>query len=167
MSEIDTQTDTPAEYFPQKFVDEIAGSLRDLLDDHNVVTRPLRQTDLNNSIGVYAAMWAADDSSQEIGQREPTEARYTIRVQNMVKSMVEQDGRAAFSLNAKLVRAILYRDGTLRVRLEGLQEELLGTAERVKRYKVMKQDFLTSELQGVFIFLASSEVWIDTETTAL
>jgi hypothetical protein len=85
----------------------------------------------------------------------------------MVKSLEEQEGRVAFTLHAKMVRAILYRDPDLRVRLGGLQEELLSTAERVKRYGVMRQDFLTNELQGTFVFLASTDLFVETETTAL
>lgn len=164
---IDEQIGTPDEYFPGSIVAQIAESLGDFLPEHSIALRPLRQTDPNRSIGIYSANWTPVADSAMIGQQEAPLARYTIRVQNMIKAMDEAEGRAAFTLEAKAIRAILYRNTDLRVRLAGLQEELLSTVERVKRYGVVKQDFITNELSGVFVFLASTELFVETETTAI
>ena len=155
------------EYFPANIISIFSEAFEELMPDHSVAERPLRQVDPNASIGIYCASWSPVEDSQQMGQEEHALARYIVRVQNMTKAMDEAEGRAQFTLEGKMVRAILYRDPGLRVRLGGLQEELMGTVERVQRYGVMKQDFITSELQGVYVFLASTELFVETEIVAL
>jgi len=160
--------DAPKEYFPATFVSMIAKALDDLLpDDCVVVERPLGESDPNYAVGVYAESWATDEDTYQIGQFEPTENRYEIRVQSLVKSIDHMTGRAAHSNLAKTIRVILYRDTTLRVRLTTATEELLSSVERVKGYGVKRQEFLSGKVGAGFMFMATTHVFVDTNTTFL
>ncbi len=153
-------------YFPSVFVNEIVKCLEDMLEGHHVVPRPLRSEDPGFTVGVWAEEWVPDEDSYQIGQQEATIARYVIRVQNSVKAAEESIGRALFSLNAKAVRVILYRDPELAVRLRSLQEQVLGSTERVTRFKVTRQRYMTARLNG-FLFIATTDLTIETTTTTL
>lgn len=160
--------EAPKEYFPASFITEIAKALRDLLPENCVVVeRPLGESDPSFSIGVFADSWAVDENTHQIGQFEPTENRYVIRVQSMIKSIDHMDGRAAHSNLAKTIRVILYRDTTLRVRLTTATEELLSSVERVKGYGVTRQEFLSGKVGAAFMFMATTFVFVDTNTTFL
>lgn len=167
MSTITNQNDNPTEYFPARFASEIRKSLEDLLADHQIVLRPLRSTDPSNVVGIFPGSWVPSNETAMIGQYEVPISTYIIKIQNMIKHLDEAQGRAMFSAIAKAIRAILYRDPDLRVRLGGLEEQMLSTVERVKRYGVSRQDFLSNEVPGAFVFLAITDVFIETETTAL
>jgi hypothetical protein len=153
--------------FPDTFVSLVADHISSVLTDKIVVTRPVRETDPSETIGIFPTSWRPDDMSAQIGQMEMGLSRYTLTIQNIVKSMDEVEGRRRFSLHAKLLRAILYRDDGLRVLLGGLEEELMGTKERVKRYGIVSQNFVSNEFPGAFIYLGVTEFYVETETTLL
>lgn len=132
-----------------------------------IARRPLRFTDPERSVGLHAVDWSPLDDSAQIGQMEPGISRYMLRIQNLVKHTDEEEGRALYVADAKMVRAILYRDAGLRVRLGELNETILDTIERFKRMGVRTQRFLNNELSGQFVFLATTELWVETEITQL
>lgn len=158
----------PVNGFPMNVVDELVDAMEKRMGgDFVVVPRPLRFMDSARSIGVFVADWTPTAGSQQIGQQEPALNRYQYRVQNMVKAGDEVTGKAWFSLDSKSVRAVLYRDGDLRVRLAGLTEELLGTRETAKQWGVARQRFLNTELQGQFVFVAQTDFWLESEAIYL
>jgi hypothetical protein len=129
-----------------------------------ILKRPLRHTDPALSLGIYAYNWVPNPESAQIGQNEPALATYLYRIQLMVKHATETEARALFTSHGKIVRAILYRDTALRVRLAALQEDLLGSRERFMRFGVRNQSFLNNELRGAFVYLATTDLWVETET---
>lgn len=153
--------------FPMNVVDEIVDRLPTLMPDHTVVGRALKMIDPAQSVGVYPVNWDAIESSQQIGQEEPALQRYLYRVQNMVRSGEEDFGRQMFSFDSKTIRVVLYRDPVLRVRLPLLTEELLDSRETVKRWGVGRQQFLNTELQSEFTFVAQTDFWVETESVEL
>lgn len=154
--------------FPSNVVDEIVGALKRNLPDHNLIRRPVKLMDMTRTIGVFALDWNPDERSQQIGQEEPTTQRYNFRVQNFVKSANEEHGLAEFALDAKLVRVVLYRDTQLRVALSSLQEELLGTVERVLKYSVQRQRFANNETRNSsFVYVAQTDFFVETEAIKL
>lgn len=157
----------PESGFPMNVVDELKTSFETLMIDHTVISRPLRFADPARSIGVFVADWTPTQTSQQIGQKEPSLARYQYRVQNMVKTADEVTGKAWFSLDSKSVRAVLYRDPTLEIRLPALIEEVLGTREIVKQWGVGRQRFLSNELRSQFLYLAQTDFWLETEAIQL
>jgi hypothetical protein len=132
-----------------------------------ILERPLRHTDGNVAVGIYAMDWRPEQDSHLIGQDEPSIATYLLRVQVMIKHAEEQEGRRLFTTRSKIVRAILYRDPALRVAFQALQEDLLGTRERFMRFGVRNQSFLNNELRGTWVYLATTDLWVQTETVKL
>jgi hypothetical protein len=154
--------------FPENVIDALKPSFDAHLTDHKFIPRPLRFTDPERSLGIYALQWNPEqEDSAQIGQMEPALARYQFRIQNLIKAADEVEGRGLYTASAKIVRAILYRDPALRVRLCELSEEVLGSVERVKRYGVRAQGYLNNELRSQFVYLATTDMWVETEVTQL
>lgn len=159
--------------FPSNIVEELATTFREHLagpDDDpktEILTRPVRFTDPALSLGIYALDWTPVQDSMQIGQQEPALNRYLFRIQNLVKHATEVEARALYTTHAKIVRAILYRDPGLRVRLAALQETFLGTSERFHRFGVRSQGYLNNELRGNWVYLATTDLWVETETTQI
>ena len=156
--------------FPGTFVDLIKARMGVLVPGHQVVGRSLRPIDPHQTIGVFSGDWSPIPGSMEMSgpdrAGEPTLARYTVNVQNMVKVADEEMGRRLSSVNAKIVRAVLYRDATLKVSFAGLSETLMQRTERYARHGVVRQRFLASELpRAGWVYLTTTEVWFETQTS--
>ena len=163
----DPQANPPVPGFPMNIVDEIHAAFVRLMPDHTVIDRPLRYADPARSIGIQVAETTPLANTQQIGQLEPTVERYQLRIQNLVKHSDEILGKAWFALDAKSIKAVLYRDTTLRLRLASLTEEVLGTRETVKQWGVTRQRFLSNELRSQFVYLATTDFWLETESITL
>lgn len=154
--------------FPMATVEIVHERFAELMRDRVILDRRLRPSDPARSIGIFPVDWSPVRNSMEIGgpnrPPEPTLQTYQYRIQSLVKHTDEIEGRALYALDAKFVLAILYRDQDLRVRLTTVQETLLGSVERVQRFGVNSQRYLNNELSGQFIYLATTEFWVETET---
>lgn len=155
--------------FPNNAVSLIA-TRADALDiDLFVVRRPLKPDDSTQSIGVFGFQWNPDDTSYEmrgapVGRSEPSLSRYLITVQAFIKDMDEERGLAVHSVLSKMVRSMLYRDATLRVGLLALSVDMNGSTERVTRFGVTRQTYVSNELSGSWLYLSTLEFWLETET---
>lgn len=147
--------------FPDNFVAEIKTALeaRDELD--RVVARPLNPTDAHLSAGVFATEWAPRE--MVIGQYDPAVSRYGAMIHTFVKHGNEEEGISLHNRLAKMVRVMMYRDEPLRVRLANLSTTEFGVTERIQRWGVSTQRYISNEFQGSFLFLAVTEMWIETE----
>lgn len=154
-------------YIPQHIVQSFRDTFKERMPDHHFAERQLRPTDPQLALGVVVMSWEHLAASAQIGQVEPGMGRYTVRVQSMVKHMNEEQGRTIHNVQCALVRAVLYRSEELRLRLIGVDEEIEGSAERVKRMGVRRQDFLSNQISGSFLYLCASEVYVETEITLL
>jgi hypothetical protein len=152
--------------FPINVIDVLHARFKELIGlDIEIIDRPLRYTDPSRSVGLFAVDWVPVEGSYEIGKGfEPTLARYNYRIQALVKHTDEEEGRALYASDSKIIKAILYRDAQLVQRLTELQETNFGSIERAKRWGVRAQRFLNNELQGQFIYLATTELWLEAET---
>lgn len=153
--------------FPMNIVETLADNFKTTLPDYEegVVTRPLRPSDPSQAIGVFPDNWLPREDSYEIGRGHgPTLGVYTIRIHLLVKHSDEAEGRAQYAIDTKNLRAILFRDAALRLQLAQLNEVALGSIERVKRMGIRSQRYLNNEVQGTFLFLATTDFWIETET---
>lgn len=128
----------------------------------SVFSRPLRPTDPDISMGVYLVDWTPRD--YQIGQPEPVVGTYEIRVDLLVKHLEEITGRDLSGKYAKMIRTMLYGDADLRVALTAITESYNGRVERVQKCAVRSQKFLNNEVRGTFLYLASSEFYVETET---
>lgn len=149
--------------FPDNLVNEFKTSLAQLPGIETVVGRALRMSDPNASAGVFATEWLPGEMG--IGKpREPLDNRYTIVIQLLIKHMNEEEALAQHSVLSKSIRVMVYRDADLQVRLPQLSEESSGVRERVLKWGVRAQRFLSNELDKQFLFLSSTEVVVTTET---
>ena len=152
------------------FVDVIAESLERVLNVGNeftIVKRPVSPMDSSRTIGVFPDSWTADPDDKLIGaaNREPYQSNYRITIQNIVIHADTEIGRALYSLDAKAIRAILYRDAAFHVSLVGQSETFMNTIERVLKYDVLRQEYMASRATIGFLYLAKTEFSITTETT--
>lgn len=153
--------------FPDNVVDEFIVSMNAMAEFEAVVRRPLRPNDPNFCAGVFAGEWTPDEQEiKGIGRNEPTVQRYTFSIQTMVKHASEEEGIEVHNRLARRVRIMLYRDSDLRVRLGQLVAEELGIIERMQRWGVENQAFISNQLpDSNFIYLAVTNGWFETEVS--
>lgn len=156
-----------APVFPNNAVNLIAAQAQALDPDLFVVRRPLKESDNLQSVGVYGFQWIPDETSYEmrgLGPREPTLQRYLITVQAFVKDMDEERGLAVHSVLSKMVRSMLYRNNTLRVALNALSVVMDGSTENTTGFGISRQNYVSNELSGSWLYLSTLEFWLETET---
>lgn len=159
--------DTPV--FPNNVVELVATRSVLLDSDFFVIKRPLRESDPNESIGVFAQQWTPDEATYEMrggpqGPSEPTLQRYLITVQAFVKDMDEERGLVKHSILSKMIRSMLYRDEPLRVGLAGLTVQMNGSTERLQRWGIRQTRYFSNELNQLWLYLSNTEFWLETET---
>ncbi len=148
--------------FPTVLVDALSDELALTTGAGKVLRRPLRPTDPDRSIGVVAIDWTPN--AMVIGQHEPAVAVYVLSIQAFVKHADEEEGRDDHADLAQQIRSMLYRNVGLRVRLAGLSETADGLTERVQRWGIRQQRYAANEVDGEFLYLSTTEFWIETET---
>lgn len=170
--------DANALIWPNNAVAAIAEQAEKLDEEVHVFRRPLRESDPNVSLGVFASEWIPDPQSFEMGQRTlgqdvqaqvfhsgPTLQQYRIFIQAFVKDMDEYRGLSKHSVFAKMVRDMLVRDPETIVALRGLS--VVGTdglTERSQRRWIANQRYISNEISGSWLYLATIEFMIETET---
>lgn len=130
-----------------------------------VVRRPLNPTDPSCSLGVIADAWLPRDWEIRGGSyNEPTVSRYQVQLQLLVKHAVEEDGYELHSLLTKSIRTMLVRDSGLRVALLAISETSFDVTERLKKYWVTRQQFMSNRVRTEFMFLSLTDVAFEVET---
>jgi hypothetical protein len=152
--------------FPNNIVELVSTRAELLDDDLGIFKRPLRNTDPNQCVGVFAQMWTPEEDSHEflgVEFHDPTIERYTCTVQGLIKNMDQELGLAVHSVLSEMLRTMLYRDTPLRVGLQSLSTELNGVKKRVQRWGVSSQRYFSNEIQGNWLYLSTLEFWLETE----
>ncbi len=127
--------------------------------------RPLRPEDPATSIGIFVMDWVPGEL--EMAGRsnpDPTLSTYLFGIHAFVKHGDREDGMIKHALLSKMVRSMLYRQESLRVRLSQLSETSLGVRERSQRWGVRQQRFMANEIEGSFLYLSTLEFWVETES---
>ena len=155
--------------FPNNAVVLIASKIADLDPDLFVVRRPLKPDDSTQSVGVFGTQWNPDHDSYEMrglpqGRHDPSLSSYLITVQGFVKDMDEERGLAVHGVLAKVIRSMLVRNASLHVGLRSLTVVMDGSTEKAQRWGVNRQNFVSNELSGTWLYLSTSEFWLETET---
>jgi len=151
----------PVLEFPENVVEELSYNLAEIPEVEVVLRRPLRPTDPNGALGVFALSWNPEE--YQIGQFDPATTRYMLNIQSFVKHGNDEEGVVLHSRLAKRVRVMLYRDQQLRVGLGTLSVTEGGVTERFQRWGVVTQRYLNNEMEGTFLYLAVTEMWVETE----
>lgn len=152
--------------FPNNVVAVLADVLSAVDEDVVPLTRPLRPTDPNMSLSVYASVWLPDDSSFEIGKMapEPTLGNYGVQIQTLTKHGDSPTALAVSSIFTKRVRNVLYRNEPLHVILGSLSVDEDDRKESMRRWGVRSQRYLSNEVQGTYLFVSVLDIFIETET---
>lgn len=156
--------------FPVNIVAKLKANTQLLDADLFVTSRPLRDSDPFQAVGISASLWSPEEDSYEMkgvpsaGRSEPTLARYRVTVQALVKNMDEETGIAEHATLSKMIRGMLYRSEALRVQLATLVWTDGVSTERAKRWGVVNQRYLSNEIGGVWHYLSVLEYWLETET---
>lgn len=160
--------------FPNNVVELIAMRMANpaVIDpDVNVLRRPLRNTDPDQSIGVFAQLWLPEEDSLEMmgslsgAPQQPTLQTYSGSVQAFIKDGDEERGLAVHSIMSARVRSVLYRDNPLRLALQGLSVTYTtGAVETLKRWGIRTQRYFSNEIDAQWLYLSTLEFFIETET---
>lgn len=156
--------------FPSNAVTLIKARLAAIGDPNEIYItgRPLRNTDPTYSIGVFGSLWLPNEESYELlgrGIHSPTLDSYLITVQAFVLHNDEETGLMQHAWFAETIRAILDRDPALNVALTTLSTSISGVTKRTSRTGVRQQRYIVNELNSQFLFLSSTEFWLETETS--
>lgn len=154
--------------FPGNVIEKVRPRVQALDVDLFVVARPLQPTDPIQSVGIFPAQWGPQEGSQEMGRQfpgEPTLQRYDFVIQALIKHTDQVEGTAIISALSSMIRRMLYRDAALTVALTSLSSSALGSIERTQRWGVGSQRYLTNEISGNWVFVSTSEFWVETEST--
>ena len=151
--------------FPNNAISIITARIKALYpDDLRVVRRPLKTTDDSQSIGIYPWRWEPDETSYEFTSREPTVQIYRVGIQTFAKDTDEENGIAVHSVMSKVTRSLLYNDVPLQVGLNALSVTMNGSTERIQKRGISRVQYISNEISGVWLYLATHEYWIETET---
>lgn len=157
-----------ATVFPTCIIETLVPRVREIDVDLEVLRRPLRSSDANQCVGIFPAIWSPDERSQEMGRvnpGEPTIQRYHLTIQAFVKNGDEVDGSSCHSVLSGRIRSMLYRDATLRLGLSSLIYTSDGVTERLMRWGITSQRFLSNEVQASFLYLSTLEIWFETTSS--
>lgn len=158
--------------FPNNVVEVLAVVLPGIDDEVTLQKRPLRPTDPNYSLGVYATIWQPNEDSYEIGHlgsgfdsgpNEPTVSTYQIGIQILVKDSDTARALAVGSLLNRRIRSVLYRNAALRLALASLYTTEDSVTERLKRWGIRSQRFMSNDIEGKFVFISVLDMFIETE----
>lgn len=151
--------------FPNNAAALIKSRLQDLYsDDLDIYGRRLKLTDNTKSVGIAPDLWVPDENSFEFKSLEPTVSTYTIWIQCFVKNSDREEGTKEHSVLSKVIRTMLYRDSPLAVGLNQLSVTMMGATERIQKRGFRRAQYLSTELQGNWLFLNTMEYYIETET---
>lgn len=155
--------------FPNNAVTVIRNQIAAVDSDLFVVRRPLKPDDKTQSVGVFGNQWNPNNDSYEMlgaasGRHSPTLSSYLITVQAFVKDMDEERGLAVHGVLAKIIRSMLVHGTALHVGLAALSVSMDGHTERAQRWGVNRQNFVSNQLSGTWLYLSTSEFWLETET---
>ena len=158
--------------FPNNFVEILAVVLPGIDEECTLYKRPLRPTDPNYALGVYATIWTPNEDSYEmghlgmaysVGPNEPTLSNYQIGIQVLVKDGDTSRALAVSSLLNRRVRSVLYRNDDLRLALAGLSTTEDGVVEHLKRWGIRSQRYMSNDIEGKFVFISVLDMFIETE----
>lgn len=155
---------TPA--FPTNVAQVLGAQIKLLDDEIYTFSRPLKHTDPNVSVSTFGLQWEPDERTWETrgqGAMGPTVQRYLVVIQAFVKDMDVERGAAKHSVLSAMIRGMLHRSPTLRVALTSLVVTTEDYTESLRRWSIRSQRFLNNELGGSWLYLATTEVLIETE----
>lgn len=158
-----------SEAFPNNAVILTSDRLKTLDVEVPVFRRRLYNTDPHQCIGITPATWAPDVDSYEMrgnGSLRPTINRYNLAIQAKVTDMDDERGLLAHAEMSQAVRNMIMGDAVLRSTLQSLRSTLYGVTESVRAWTVESQRYMSEEASGLWTFLSTLSVRLETEITS-
>lgn len=155
--------------FPANMVKWVGEAMKTIDPDIRVFRRPLRNTDPEQSIGVFAQMWTPDEETlemQAIGHpapQMPTVQHYTLGIQGFVKDSEEERGLNTHAALSSEIRKVVYTNEALQIILRDLKAEHTGYNEHMRRWGIRTARYFSGEINSVMLYLSTLEMWIETE----
>lgn len=172
--------------FPNNLVNLLYEKLQTIEEDDEdlelfVCRRPLRSSDPNNSIGIWGAQVVDNPNSHETGGRAvmgggrmggmshaPTILGYVLNLQVMVTDGDEERGLATHAALAQRVRRMLVHNYAFGVSLAELvvvgTDVPVSTERTTGVRRIQSQRFYNNEVSGSFVYVATFEYLVETET---
>lgn len=160
--------DSTTVVFPNNAVNLLAQNIILIDSGLYIAKRPLRPTDPNQSVGIFAAQWMPDEESHEMRGKlfhDPSLESYTLAIQGFIKDADEERGLATHSVLSELIRSMLYRNEAVRVGLSSLNTQLSGVKKRCHRWGISSQRYYSNEISGSWLYLSTLEFWLEVETS--
>lgn len=168
-----TQVDFPdtSDVFPSNVIKLVATRMHQKWPSTDVKMRALRVSDTINAIGVFPSDWTPDVDSYEMQQVMqpkpagfPTIQTYLISIQAFVKDMEAERAIRIHSLMSKAIRSLLYHDTPLALGLQALRVEMDNVTEVIQRRMIVRQKYLSNEIDGSWLYLSTLQYLIETES---
>lgn len=155
--------------FPNNVVITLLPFLGEIDGIEALVARPVWNTDPDVTVGITTVEWTPRLESIEIGKpngtAEPTLSQYIYMIQGFIRHTDEVDGLKAHSWLSKRIKRVVYRNPAVAVALTALSvTDEHNITERLQRFGVRAQRFLTNEVQGAFLYMSTLELFVETET---
>ena len=131
----------------------------------NVEYRGLSPDDPTQTLAFDVVDWQAgeEEMAGTMGTVIPTETVHTVSIEFINKHSNEAEGQEIHRRALREIRTILYADATLGVALGQLSRTADGVIERMLRWKVLRQQSGSSQINGAFVSLSAIEFMFTTE----
>lgn len=150
--------------FPNVVVDLLFSRAFESLPVQAVLKRPMRATDLDQSVFVYSSNWRPDTTSYEIGFHGPTVEKYEVGMQALIKDTDRDRGANRLGVLSELIRTFVYSDSDLRLGLGQLSTSFGGMTKKVQRTTVTKQNyFVATPKARQFLYLSELTLTVEVQ----
>lgn len=150
--------------FPNVIVDLFFDRIPQTLPVQAVFKRPMRASDLDQSIFVYSSNWRPDSNTYEIGGHGPSVEKYEIGMQALIKDTDRDRGANRLGVLSELLRTFVYSDEELRLGLGQLSTSFGGKTKKVQKTVVTKQNyFVATPKSRQFLYLSEMTLTVDVQ----
>lgn len=150
--------------FPNVVVDLLFERAPLTLPVQAVFKRPMRATDLDQSVTVYSSNWRPDVDSKEIGFHGPSVEKYEIGMQALIKDLDRDRGANRLGVLSELLRTFIYSDDQLRLGLGQLSTSFGGMTKKVQKIEITKQNYFVGKPQNrQFMYLSEMTLTVDVQ----
>ena len=128
------------------------------------ISRPVKELDANRTLGIAAAEWTPAGNAEIGGSMGPSNGRYEIECQILIKSFDQEEGHAELVETANTLRQAVFLDRDMHVRLGELAYANYERIEKFQKIGVNRITYLSNKIKTEFLHMAILEIWVETET---
>lgn len=131
----------------------------------NIEYRGLSADDMSGTLAFDVIDWQAgeEEMSGQKGVTIPTESIHLLSIEFVHKNDSSAEGAEIHRRALREIRTMLYANATLGVALGQLSRSGDGIIERMLRWKVLRQQSGSSQINGAFVSMSAIEFMFTTE----